>query len=220
MKKLISFFSAASLFLAACQSNQTGTPADGANTVIETKTETKATSTDADQKRYKPEKGLIEYNYSMAGMKGVQTLKFRNYGEEEMRVVVMDMMGKKMNLYSLRKGGYLYSWGEGMPNAIKMKIPADQNINYRNIPDSIRERFKIEEAGTETFLGKTAKTFKIKDATTGMNGSTAVWEGIPLRSVVQMQGNMMEFTATKIDENPSFTDKDFELPANISFTER
>lgn len=210
MKQLLAAFALCAMLFTACNSNDTN-QTGGEKTVDNVFS--------APDGKYRPEEGVINYTYSMAGMQGEQIIKFRDHGEEELIEIQMDMMGQKMTTYTLSKDGYVYTWSANSNEGMKMKPSESEKINYRDIPDSIRTKLNIKETGTEELLGKTAKIFSMSDTESGMQGTTSVWEGIPLKSVMEIQGNKVQILATKFDENPTLNEKDFEIPANINFRE-
>ena len=168
---------------------------------------------------------------NMEKMGKVTTTKyFDDYGKKELTksATAISMMGKEINSvsYSMMKDDYIYIWQEGAKDGSKMKMDASKfdpkDANFDKLTQEMKDKLKIKEEGSEDILGKTCKviSFTLDDERAkGATGKTAVWKGIALKSEFGMLGHTMLMEAKKIDENPSFSANQFELPANVTFKE-
>lgn len=211
-------FLTATAFIAFASCNN----ADKKNNTDSTGTEIVKTGTESSNKngRYEIKSGIVEYTTSMMGVEGVKQVEmFDDYGNKQASSTEMNFQGQKIVTHAIIKDGFVYTYNEGEKTGQKMKMPDLQNINFNNLTDSIKQVMNIKEEGEETFLGKTAKKFSINAPQNGMTGELLVWKGIPLKSTIQAGGGQVNTAATKVEENPSIPASEFELPADVTFTE-
>jgi hypothetical protein len=223
MKKLL-FFAAAVAF-AALTSCSGGGSKDNATDSTKTKdgSETAATGNG----KYKLKSGIIEQTSSTMGMKQNITVYFDDYGSKECTETKSEMdmgiAGKiKIHNISLMKDGYMYSIDMTNKSGTKTKVGSmggKKEIDFSAMTEDMMKQMKITKLGTEVLLGKTCDKYSMDDAALGMKGTYSVWEGIPLKSEVDMAGIKATITTTKIDENATVPAEKFEVPAGIKITD-
>ena len=231
MKNTILFFVIACLFT-SCKNNNT-TNADTVSSTSESSDKSVAEKI-ADAvtgERYGIKAAIVESEMNMEKMGKVTTTKyFDDYGKKELTksATAISMMGKEINSvsYSMMKDDYIYIWQEGAKDGSKMKMDASKfdpkDANFDKLTQEMKDKLKIKEEGSEDILGKTCKviSFTLDDERAkGATGKSSVWKGIALKSEFGMLGHTMLMEAKKLDENPSFSANQFELPADVTFKE-
>jgi hypothetical protein len=104
------------------------------------------------------------------------------------------------------------------------KTPIDtmafDQINYLQMNDELMKKYNIEYLGDVEIMGKNCKEYKIQIKETGMEATTAVWNGIALRSEAKVMGMTVKINVTKIQENVSVPHDIFHVPEGIDFTQQ
>ena len=73
---------------------------------------------------------------------------------------------------------------------------------------------------TEEIMGKTCDKYTMDDPALKMKSTYSVWNGIPLKSEIDMAGVKATVTTTKIEENASIPAEKFEIPAYKVFSNK
>ena len=167
--------------------------------------------------KFEMKSGIINYRYDMMGMNGKQIVTFDDYGKKMLTEIVMSMMGKEIKSHSLLKDGYMYTWQDGDSKGMKMAITPEQDVNFRNLSDSIKKAMSIEKVGSEQILGKSTDVYSMKMKDMGALGKVYIWKGLTLRTDVEAQGMKMNIVAEDLKENADVSAASFELPAGITF---
>ncbi len=201
--------------------DSTSTSADKVSSESPEKTE----SRNSESAKYELAEGIIEYEMNIIITTVKMTTYFKNHGEIQASVMEANIMGQKSVERELHKDGVFYKLDMLKKTGDKIvmdgEIPADfdpMKFNFANISDEIKEKYHIKEVGKEEFLGKecTIYTTEAPEGTSKM----WIWKNIPLKMKVNAQGMEMDLlTAKKIDENPTFPEGIFEIPADFTITE-
>jgi hypothetical protein len=178
-----------------------------------------AAATDQPKGKYTLKSGVVEYKTTVMGMEAKQTLSFDDYGAKELTSVSIEMMGYKSTSYTLNRDGYIYSYDLEKKTGTKMKAVPQANIDFANLTDEVVKDMKIKKEGEESFLGKTCTKFSIDNDKLSMKGNYLVWNGIPLKTDVDMGSMKMVLEAIKLDENASIPATTFDVPADVKFTD-
>lgn len=212
MKNLI-FFSILLLSFASCKNNSSTTTAG------QEPAKDGSAATEQPKGKYTLKSGVVEYKTTVMGMEAKQTLSFDDYGAKELTSVSIEMMGYKSTSYTLNRDGFVYSYDLEKKTGTKMKAVPQANIDFANLTDDIVKEMKINKEGEESFLGKTCTKFSIDNDKLSMKGSYLVWNGIPLKTDVDMGQMKMVLEAVKLDENASLPATTFDVPAEVKFTD-
>lgn len=224
MKKLFIFAIAiASVYLISCSGEGKKTSSADSS---KTKDSTKETTT-ISKGKYKLKSGILTMVSETMGMKQNMTLYFDDYGSRESVETIgeMDMgvAGKvKIQNLSITKDGYSYSIDMTNKAGTKTKIPTTGNqkdIDFSNLTDDMMKQMKISKLGTEEIMGKTCDKYLMNDPALKMKSTYSVWNGIPLKSEIDMAGIKATVTTTKIEENCTVPAEKFEIPKDIKLTE-
>jgi len=225
MKKLSYFLIASALLaFAACGSSETDNK-DSAkvSAEVEVKDESSETaSTGKDAKRFEIKEGMIEYEMNIMITTVKMTTYFKDYGAVQASIMETDMMGVKTVERELQKNGEHYRFKMTEKTGEKIIMDTEETdpmeINFANLSDEAKAKYKIKETGEEKFLDKPCKIF----TTEAEEGTSKmwIWKGIPLKMSVAAQGmNFDLLTAKKVSESPTFPADIFEIPAGFTITE-
>ena len=185
------------------------------------------TATFAQEKRYGVERAILKKNTEVSAMGVVQqsmtSLQYvDDYGRKESAETFMNMQGQMFTIFTLMKDGYAYTANMAAKQGAKVNMAAmtdGKTINYLNLTDEVKEKFQIEEKGNELFLGKECKRY---DLTVTVQGQTAkgtvwVWQGLPLKSSMNVAGATVVEATTEIQEGAAIPKEKFELPEGINW---
>lgn len=195
--------------LFSCQGKNTGNSPDNENKNAVVKTNSKG--------KYAIKSGIIEYNGTVMGMQQTQTQIFDDYGNKEVTLTQMEMMGVKTDQHTLTKDGFTYTFDMKEKTGTKTPASPVTNIDFRNLTEDMKNAMKLEELGKETFLGKSCVKYSLDYDRYQMKGSFLVWNGIPLKTNIDMSGIEVNLEATKIEENPTIPAGTFDVPDDIKF---
>lgn len=154
-------------------------------------------------KRYSIKSGEFKTEMDMMGQKIVATTYFDDYGNLQVSKTKMDMMGMSLDMATLLKDGKQYTINYGEKTVQEM--PAQQeSINYLNLTDEVIAKYKIKTLGTETVDGKECTKYSAEINQMGMTVKTtvSVWQGFPMKSVVDASGMNMTQLVKEIKEGP------------------
>lgn len=198
------------LALFSCK-NKTATTSAGNN-------EEKSAVENLSKGKYAIKSGIVEYKANVINMEQTQTITFDDYGAKQVTQAKMEMMGMKINQYTLIKDGYIYSFNKEKKTGTKHPVAAEKSdIDFQNLTEEIKEKMKIKKIGEETFLGKPCVKYSIDNEKLKMKGVYWVWNGIALKMDVDMGGMKMVLETVKIEENPNIPANTFDVPSDIKF---
>ncbi|MFA4852205.1 MAG: hypothetical protein WC599_06775 [Bacteroidales bacterium] len=224
MKKIFFLFTAiAFIALISCSGDSKKT--DGATDSTATKDNIeKVAKTNG---KYQLKSGIITMSSDAMGIGQTITLYFDDYGNKECAETKgeMDMgiAGKvQMHQLAITKDGYVYNIDMTNKSGTKTKITPNskqKDIDFSNLTEDMMKQMKIKKEGTEVLLGKTCDKYSLDAPALKMKSSYSVWNGIPLKSEVNMIGIVAKITTTKIEENCVIPAEKFEIPKDIKITE-
>ena len=158
-------------------------------------------------KVYGIKSGTYKTEMDMMGQIITNTTYFDDYGA--LQATEMNMMGMEMTQIS--KDGKMYLVNKGEKSVQEM--PGQQSINYLNLTDEVIAKNKIKETGKETVSGKecTVYTAEISQMGQTAKATVSVWNGIAMKSVIDMGGFSMTTKVVEVNECPVDAAK-FEIP--------
>lgn len=115
---------------------------------------------------------------------------------------------------------YIFNSSGNTATKSKAYSSSGNNIDFRNLSDEIMAKKKIKHAGKEEFICKTCDKYIMDDTEGGMKGTFLIYEGIALKSDIEVGGTTTVSVATKFEENISVPAEKFELPAGITVAEQ
>jgi len=225
MKKILFFASAfACVALVSCSGN--GEKPNGSSDSTKEKNSTEKIP--AINGKYKIKSGIITMNSETMGMIQKIIMYFDDYGNKECVETKGEMdlgvAGKiPFNNVNITSDGYIYNIDMTSKTGTKTKIKSfgnSNNIDFSNLTEEMMKQMKITKQGTEVFIGKTCEKYTLEDPALKMKSSYWVWNGIPMKTEMNMAGVIVKVIVTKIEENCTISAEKFIIPKDIKFTEK
>ena len=150
-------------------------------------------------KYYGIKSGTIKVEMDMMGQTIPSTIYFDDYGAKQ--ATSISMMGMEMT--QINKDGKMYLVNKGEKSVQEMPQQQEQ-INYLNLTDEIKAKYKIKEVGKETVAGKECTTYTVEVSQMGQTVKTtvSVWNGIAMKTVADAGGFSMSQKVTEVKEAP------------------
>ena len=150
-------------------------------------------------KYYGIKSGTIKVEMDMMGQAVPSTIYFDDYGAKQ--ATSISMMGMEMT--QINKDGKMYLVNKGEKSVQEMPQQQEQ-INYLNLTDEIKAKYKIKEVGKETVAGKECTTYTVEVSQMGQTVKTtvSVWNGIAMKTTADMGGFSMSQKVTEVKEGP------------------
>lgn len=127
------------------------------------------------------------------------------------------MMGVKVHNITVNKDGMAYNYDPDKKTGNKMSLSPTQNIDFSNLTEEIKKEMKLEKTGEEDILGKPCIKYSINYDKYKMKGFFWVWEGLPLKTEIDMAGIKVNLEAVKVEENVPVPAEKFEIPTDVKF---
>lgn len=180
-----------------------------------------------DFRRYKMRAAIVEYK--MSGMQsGTETLYFDRYGMREAKYTQTEIKAGtivvKQNRMTLLDGEWTYNVDLDTKTGTKIPTPFMKELtgaakregkDATEIGEEMLARMGGRKIGTETVLGKPCDVWEIKN----LNAKSWVWQGVTLKTVVNMMGQMMTTEAVRLQDNASIPEEKLTLPKDVKITE-
>ncbi len=194
----------------------------------ENQDQTSSVSDAGSKGKYKIKSGIItlKTENSMIKMDIASTLYFDDYGNKESTESYseLSMMGQtiKNHQRNMVLDGYSYNLDLEKKTGTKTKISDfmdPSKFDYTNLSDEIIKQWNIKKEGSESILGKTCEVMSMSNDKMQMTGKVWIWNGITLKSQVEMAGIKISLEATKIEENVSVPADKFVVPEGFQIQE-
>jgi hypothetical protein len=179
----------------------------------------------AQEKRYGIEKVVLKTNTVMMGQTIASIQYIADWGSKESSETFINMQGQMFTVFSMIKDGYMYSANMTLKQGTKISLTAVDSdfktVNYLNLTKEVKEKFHITELGSEKLLGKDCKKYSVSYTVQGQTatGTTWIWEGLSLKTIISAMGNTVTSEASEILEGKEVAKEKFELPEGINFME-
>lgn len=186
-----------------------------------TKTESSESKAPAGAK-YGIKSGMLEMKSTTMGIEQKIVTYFDDFGKKESQTMTMEMMGIKSENIVIIKDGFQYDVDMTKKVAKKKKLLTTEdpnNLNFTSMTEDVMKKMNIKKEGTETFLSKTCDKYTMDYKEMGMKGTYLVWNGIALKTDMEMSGLKVILQATKIEENPTIPQGKFDVPAGVTVQE-
>lgn len=169
-------------------------------------------------RRYPFKCGKVEYVLS-GNTIGKQIIQWEDYGYKEVTVEESEsnLFGQKTvtNKTTLLLGAIAYEWSNSDNKVYQTTNPIALSWENGNFSNKSQEEFNdeivtalgFEKIGTEVLLGKKCDIYK------GL-GKIWVWNGLNLKTEVNVLGTKSSIAATSIKTNLKLNSSIFELPPN------
>lgn len=161
-------------------------------------------------RRFGIKSGIFESTTSIMILTSQSTTYFDDYGNKTM--TLMKANGMEIRSYSFA--------GENRMIIVNMNqkqtqvTPLPDEANFMNLSDDIIRKYGIKDNGKEMLLGKECTKYSQKVERNGqtVEGTSWVWEGLPIKTVSSVQGMTMTVEMTSLQENVEIDPYMFELP--------
>lgn len=159
-------------------------------------------------RKYGIKSGEVKSKTEMMGQIINATSWFDDYGFKEFSKTITN--GVEVYSYSLKGKSYTV-----IPSMKQLQeMPAQEAINYMNLTDEVVKKYKIQEIGKETILGRECSKYSLELSRMGQTAkmTVSVWEGYVLKAVTEAAGISITITVTDFIEgsvDPSL----FNLPS-------
>lgn len=171
-------------------------------------------------KRYNQKSGTVEYQITGSMMSGTETLYFDDYGVREAKYTNTEVkfggFSQKTNNATYLEGSTIYTVDLNTNTGTKMENSIMKNLEGKDLQDVGRQMLKDmggKQIGSESFMGKNCEVWEIKN----LGSKSWIWNGLMLKTEVNMMGQQITYTATKISE--AVDAKKLQRPTNIKYTE-
>jgi len=186
-----------------------------------------ASSSSQEFRRYKIRSGIIEYK--MSGMQtGTEKIYFDRWGMREAKYSQTELkvanMSVKQNHFSLLDGEWTYTVDLDKKTGTKTPTPLMKELttaakregkDATEIGEEMLTRMGGRKIGTETLLGKTCDVWEIKS----MNAKSWIWQGVTLKTEVNMMGKMMTTEAVRLQDNVNVPEEKLTLQKDVKIIE-
>lgn len=180
-----------------------------------------------DFRRYKIRSGVVEYKLS--GMQtGTETLYFERWGIREAKYTQTEIkagnLTVKQNRLTLLDGEWTYNVDLDTKTGTKIPTPFMKELtaaakregkDATEIGEEMLTRMGGRKVGTATVLGKTCDVWEIKN----LNAKSWIWQGVTLKTEVNMMGQMMTSEAVRVQDGVSISEEKLMLPKGVKITE-
>jgi hypothetical protein len=171
-------------------------------------------------KRYNQKSGTVEYQITGSMMSGTETLHFDDFGAREAKFtnteVKLGGFSQKTNNATYLEGSTIYTVDLNTNTGTKMENSIIKNLEGKDLQDAGKQMLKDmggKQIGSETFMGKNCEVWEIKN----LGSKSWIWNGLMLKTEVNMMGQQVTYTATKISD--TVDPRKLQRPANIKYTE-
>lgn len=157
--------------------------------------------------KYGIKSGKMVVSTEMMGQKILATSYFDNFGEREATVTQMG----GMEIVTIKKDDKVYVVNKAA--SMVQEMPKQETINFMDLTDSVRGKYKIKEVGIESVDGRDCTIYTMEISESGQTAKTKVWvwNGFTLKSVTNAMGMEVTALVTEMEEcevEPSI----FEVP--------
>jgi hypothetical protein len=180
-----------------------------------------------DFRRYKIRSGIVEYKLS--GMQtGTETLYFDRWGMREAKYTQTEIkagsISVKQNRLGLLDGEWPYAVDLDQKTGTKIATPMMKELagaakregkDATDLGEEMLARMGGRKIGMETLLGKTCDVWEIKS----LNAKSWVWQGLTLKTEVNMMGKTTTTEAVRLQDNVSVPEEKLTLPQDVKITQ-
>lgn len=168
-------------------------------------------------KKYELKSGIIKNVSNALGQEIETQIFFDDYGALETTKTRTEIPGKGVvEITTISRDGKVYMINPMMkPSVQEIDMKMDGNVNYLNLTDAAKEKFKIEDLGTEMIGERECTKYSQIVDQSGIKAKATiwVWKGIPIKTSIKIMGMEMTTEAVEIQENAYILPITFEVPA-------
>jgi len=179
---------------------------------------------EAQEKKYGIEKGMVVYEMELMGSKSTITMYFKDYGTIQSSVSEISMFGMSTKMRTIEKDGFVYNLNLNKKTGFKTSIDNDENdngidseINYEELTDDELVEYNAKKVGYEVIAGKKGTVYTLNE--NGSENTFCIWKNIPLKWEAKDEGVTILTKAIEVSESPAFPEGVFEIPNDYNITE-
>jgi outer membrane lipoprotein-sorting protein len=90
-------------------------------------------------------------------------------------------------------------------------------FNFKKVDEDFRKKYQLQELGNEIIAGKKCTVYTLQIDKSKIK--YFIWKNIPLSFELEMDNKKILSKLINLDENPSFSKSEFDVPKNIIFEE-
>lgn len=166
-------------------------------------------------KKYGIKSGMAKTTTEVMGQKQEVTLYFDNYGARQCTKTKAEIPGMgSIEMATIVKDGKTWMVNYTMKQVQEIPAGAQEDIDFNNLGDEAKAKYKVQDLGTEEILGKTCRKYSYEADIQGQKakGTAWVYEGLPLKSVVSVAGMEIKTDVTEFHENILVMPQTFDIP--------
>lgn len=159
-------------------------------------------------RKYEIKSGIVKVVNTVMGQKIETMMYFDDYGALESSTTKTAVPGQgEVEISTISRDGKVYVINRTARQVQEM--PAAESINYLNITDADRKKYKIQELGTESVGERECVKYSEEISQMGQKATATIWvyKGFPIKSVTSVMG--MEI----LSETVEFTENGIVIPA-------
>lgn len=178
----------------------------------------------AQEKLYEVKSGIVTMEMDMMGQPIVQEIYFDDYGAK--KATISGFGDRKMRMITVDGANLMVNDAEKSATRMPMGGPMmgagqGETINFSNLDEKARKKFKVKELGTETVADKECTKYQVTVFMMGQPQKQTVWvyKGVTLKTQSKTGFGEMVQTATKFEEDAEIPASTFTLPAEYEVKE-
>lgn len=168
-------------------------------------------------KKYELKSGIIKNVSNALGQEIETQIFFDDYGALETTKTRTEIPGKGVvEITTISRDGKVYMINPMMkPSVQEIDVKVDENVNYLNLTDAAKKKYKIEDLGTEKIGDRECTKYSQIVDQSGIKAKATiwVWKGITIKTSIKIMGMEMTTEAVEIQENAYILPITFEVPA-------
>ena len=174
----------------------------------------------AQEARYEIKSGIIKRTIEWGDRQSESVQYFDDYGKIESFSSSFQRDGETSNMLRIVQGKTTTSLFMERKSGSKF-TREDEPINYLNLTQAVKDKYKVKEIGDETIAGKPCKKYSIVRIIRDQESPATVWvwKGIVLKTTSTFGEYSSIDIATDIQENVAVDKKYFTIPGDFDIQE-
>ena len=164
-------------------------------------------------KKYDIKSGIAKAKTTVMGQAVESTIYFDNYGTIEANKTKTSVPGAgEIEVSTISKDGKNYVVIPAMKQV--QEQPVQDSINYLNLTDEIKTKYKVMEVGKEIACGKECVKYTAEITQQGQTAKITVWvwKGFPMKTITAISGMELVMEVSEFTEDAFILPQTFEIP--------
>lgn len=178
--------------------------------------------------KYEIQKAIVETQTDLFGISTTNTqLLFDDFGNKHKQITnnKTNISGENFETttYTLINDEYIYTWESDKKNGTKISLKDNENdilanrFNFKKVDEDFRKKYQLQELGKEIIAGKKCTVYTLQIDKSKIK--YFIWKNIPLSFELEMDNKKILSKLINLEENPSFSKSEFDVPKDIIFEE-